>query len=226
MATVARAAEVLSQALGVSTADIQHRARRLREAGLLPSEGKGRGAPHVESLDCARLLIATLAADVATDSPHAVTTVDKEGPAIRATWNGQRVVLAPRTTFVSAVSFLIERLRDPNTQPTWVNALRRVGVSRVGDGRPHGWIEPQPAAGDYLSRVVYGVVPRLALGRGKGPGYVAVRNIAVTEGGKLMPGLEDVGPGLNHDVFVGVRPLMRLALILDGHGGTSDGETD
>ncbi len=61
---------------------------------------------------------------------------------------------------------------------------------------------------------------------GEGPGHVAIRNLSFTKEGKLTAGLERVGPELNHEAFVGIRPLMRLAVMLEGKGVEMDGDVD
>lgn len=140
MATAARFTEILSQALGLSVADVQHRARRLREAGLLPGEGHGRGAPHLNARDCANLLIGILATDTASHVAEAVASVGQ-------LW-GRPIVLnghelLPAMKFADAVAALIERWRTPDSVPIWIaQANLSVGVVQFA-GQRHGWIEVQ-----------------------------------------------------------------------------------
>ena len=77
MATVSDLVATLAEETGWPIADIRHRARRLREEGLLPQKGRGLGAAHVNASQCAALLIAILANDAAKDAPQHVRIFSK-----------------------------------------------------------------------------------------------------------------------------------------------------
>src|SRR3954468_6426728 len=60
MAAVAEVCQVISKALTVPRGTVDHLARRLGEAGLLPRGPRGRNAPHFEDIHIARLLAAVM----------------------------------------------------------------------------------------------------------------------------------------------------------------------
>lgn len=211
MATTAKLVEALSQVLLVSIAQVHHTARRLREAGKLPDEGRGRGVSDIDATHGAILLVAMLASDTATHAAAAVDEVDMIGGPVRATWKGRPIELAPRGTFVTAVTHLIKQLSNPETQGMWLNGVRRVGVTKFGDMEPYGWIEPQPSEHEPLTRVTFrgpNVVDKLTFGREE------VRNVSGAGKGRTAFELENVGPGLTRDVSVGCQVLMRIAFLL------------
>ncbi len=65
---------------GFARADVRLRARYLREGGLLPMGGRGRGAPHMDSTAAARLVLAILANTSQTTSPPAVQRLSAMEP--------------------------------------------------------------------------------------------------------------------------------------------------
>lgn len=72
MATISEMVDIFSGWSGTRIAEGRVRARHLREAGLLPSTGRGRGAAHVNAIHCASYLISFLAAERAINGPEAV----------------------------------------------------------------------------------------------------------------------------------------------------------
>jgi hypothetical protein len=201
MATVARLVEEFSEILRVSIADVHHRARRLREAGMLPAEGRGRGAPHVTTRDCATLLVAVLVTETASHCPDAVHRVDLQGKPLRLD-----TMLVPANTFVGALACIVDHMAVPEPQSAKAIAIRRVGVTRV-DEVPHGWLEPAPRSGQFLTRAYYGTRKQLEL-----------RNINVAPSGMILPGLETVPAGLTREAYVGGAVLQKLASFLKVHG--------
>jgi hypothetical protein len=209
MATVAKLVEVLSQFLMVPVAEVQHTARRLREGGMLPADGTGRGAPHVDAGDCARLLIALLAADTATGAPQAVRDVDQEGSAVHGVFQKKDILVAPAGTFVHGIAFIIEHLVNPDTQGRWYNMVQRVGVRRTGDSNPLGWVETSGRG-----RTDYGSNIRLRGFRD----LLTKGVVSVAPDGRMhvRSSKESILPGLTREASVGVRELIGLAWLLEG----------
>ena len=72
MPRVSELVDFFSKMTGCRSEEGTVRARHLREAGLLPSTGRGRGAAKVSATDCAIYLVAWLAAERAINSAEAV----------------------------------------------------------------------------------------------------------------------------------------------------------
>jgi len=210
MATVAKLVEALAQTLIVPGSEVHHMARRLREAGLLPAEGRGRGAPSVTPDDAARLLIVVLAADIATRAPEAVRAVDQEGPAVHGVFIKKSLVVAPAGTFVQAVAHIIERLANPASQGQWYNTVRCVGVRRTGDSRPSGWIEVvgghRTTYGSHITLHAYAAHPEVGA-VGTSDGHI---------GEPRRPTEPKILPGLTQERLVGVRELFCMARLFEG----------
>src|SRR3954454_6194573 len=62
MAAVAEVCQVISETLNVPRGTVDHLARRLGEAGLLPRGPRGRNAPHFDATHIAHLLVGVMAA--------------------------------------------------------------------------------------------------------------------------------------------------------------------
>lgn len=72
MATVSEFVSFFAEYVGTRHEEVSVRARHLREAGLLPSGGRGRGGAHVEAIHCANFLVGFLAAERAINAAEAV----------------------------------------------------------------------------------------------------------------------------------------------------------
>ena len=133
MATVSELVSFFADWTGTRPAEGRVRARHLREAGLLPSTGRGLGAADVGSIHCAFYLISFLAAEKAINGPEAVrffsrmvphrirgdvddlsdelrqlilTTKEAEKASVAASIN--KTLLLPHRTFGEVLALLIE----------------------------------------------------------------------------------------------------------------------
>src|SRR3954447_1594428 len=73
MAAVAEVCQTISEATGIPRRTVDHLARRLGEAGLLPRGPRGRNAPQFHSIHMARLLVGVMA--VANGINHTAVSV-------------------------------------------------------------------------------------------------------------------------------------------------------
>ncbi|MEM7171955.1 MAG: hypothetical protein AAF530_17435 [Pseudomonadota bacterium] len=82
MPTVSDLVEFFAEATGTRPEEGKVRARHLREAGLLPSGGRGRGGAEVNARHCARYLVAWMAAERAINAPEAFRVYDSIYPSV------------------------------------------------------------------------------------------------------------------------------------------------
>lgn len=154
MATVSELSTALSDLTGVSPADIQHRARLLRENGVLPQKGRGVSAAHVTAKDCAGLVLALLAKSSDISAATAVVRAVKVFGALKGEALKIQIVpdevpvpeeydrdftLAPAGTFLTAFTAIIEGRRavrqfDPYFCITGAGLTTKAGVTM-------GWLE-------------------------------------------------------------------------------------
>lgn len=136
MATVTELVSLFAEWTGTRPAEGRIRARHLREAGLLPSAGRGRAGAHVNAIHCANYLIGFLAAERTINGPEAVRffsrtiphqlhgqasdltlelqrsilpSMDSEGLSKES--GADRILIMPDRTFGEAVALLIEWTR-------------------------------------------------------------------------------------------------------------------
>jgi hypothetical protein len=153
MAAVATVCQVISEETGVPRGAVDHLARRLGEAELLPRGPRGRHAPQFEDIHEARLLVGVMAIANGIDytSASVVRAVKRiedlsQGGEARVDVYVDRdlndpqcdVVLVPAGSFVDNVAFLI-RLTQASTNRDNYPATA-IGLT-FGSGNVYGWIE-------------------------------------------------------------------------------------
>lgn len=74
-ATVTRFCEQIATATGLAADDLRVRAKYLREAGMLPQSGRGRGATPATTADAAKILLAALGGGMQNRSPQTVAAL-------------------------------------------------------------------------------------------------------------------------------------------------------
>ncbi len=138
MATVKQLAVTLAKATKHPIQDILHRARRLREDGQLPQEGRGLSAARIEDIHAARLLIAVLLkADKAVEIPDAVQRFSSFVPSEKPTeWRkrirrvvpaGEKVVVK---NFLDALVLIMEAARDRDRRQNYHADVETIAVHR------------------------------------------------------------------------------------------------
>lgn len=126
MATVSELVDLLIAVLPEENpADIRHRARRLREEGLLPQKGRGTSAAQIADEHAARLLLAVLAGGPAIHSADAVRQIEalessnhawtREGAIEQLSGSGNQL---EDKTVVAALVWLMQLGRDPERLAT------------------------------------------------------------------------------------------------------------
>ncbi len=138
MATVKQLAVTLAKATKHPIQDVLHRARRLREDGQLPQEGRGLSAARIEDVHAARLLIAVLLkADKAVEIPDAVqrfgSFVPSENPTEWRKRIGRIVPAGKRVTvknFLEALVVIMEVARDREQRQNYEFDLETITVHR------------------------------------------------------------------------------------------------
>lgn len=120
MATVTDLVDLLVTVLPEENpADIRHRARRLREEGLLPQKGRGSSAAKIDDRDAARMVFAILAGGPAVHSPEAVRQIQALNSQPGG-WSRRAGITKPSASgneledksALSAVAWLMEINRD------------------------------------------------------------------------------------------------------------------
>lgn len=205
MASAAKLVETLAIHLREPIADIGHRARRLRESGLLPQEGHGRGVADVDTYNCAVLLLSILATDIASHSVQAVDAVG-ELPRTRVVLSDD-FVLIPQAKFLQAIEYIIEKLREPENAKLWLEKVRAIGVTTIAQHQ-YGWIETPPHEAGFVMRAVYE--------RGGGRPWEIIGGRMVQ--GKIVPAPRPISPGVLREVSVGVSVLQEIAALLGRKG--------
>lgn len=74
-ATVTRFCEQIATATGLAADDLRVRAKYLREAGMLPQSGRGRGATPATTWEAVRILLAALGGGMQNRSPNMVAAI-------------------------------------------------------------------------------------------------------------------------------------------------------
>jgi DNA-binding transcriptional ArsR family regulator len=163
MAAVAEVCRTISEATGVPRRTVDHLARRLGEAGLLPRGPRGRNAPQFDSIHMARLLVGVMAVANGIDYTAAsVVQAVRRIEGLRQEGEIESGLYAdcnlddPETElqFVPAGSFIgtvAHRMRwiqigaSKGGVPTIEMTYGNGGVSAVGltfgNGDVYGWIE-------------------------------------------------------------------------------------
>jgi hypothetical protein len=153
MATVAAVCQVISEGTGVSRGAVDHLARRLGEAELLPRGPRGRHAPHFGDIHEARLLVGVMA--IANGIDYTSASVVQAVKRIEELSQGgearvdvyvdgdledpqSEIVLAPAGSFVEHVAFLIRLTRNPISKNDY--PATAIGLT-FGSGKVYGWME-------------------------------------------------------------------------------------
>jgi hypothetical protein len=149
VATVSELVDEFAKWSGTRPQEGVVRARHLREAGMLPSGGRGLGGAQVNPIHCATYLVSWLAAERAAWSPRAVTRLNEFQPTTCIGDLDQltpylREKLVPGPTpisnppklilsnflFIAAVAWLIDFARTPEGQQSVDRYVDAIGCSR------------------------------------------------------------------------------------------------
>lgn len=144
------------------------RARHLREAGLLPSTGRGKGGAQVSAMDCAVYLVSWLASERAINGPFAVPLYAKLMPhsvigdlknlkpqaqskLLLPTQrsNSNPALILPNTPFVEILAKFIEWARKPEGYKIIEDTFETVGCTRDW---PFGFIKMRSADGGFIQQ--------------------------------------------------------------------------
>ena len=124
------------------------RGRHLREAGLLPSTGRGRGGANISALHCANYHVGWLGAERAINTPEAVRQLNTFMPksvsgdlkqlrpeAKNAFWrpdelDQDQLFFLPDNSFVEASALLIEWCRFPTGRQIVTSDIVAIGCCR------------------------------------------------------------------------------------------------
>jgi hypothetical protein len=151
MAAVAEVCQVISETLNVPRGTVDHLARRLGEAGLLPRGPRGRNAPHFGATHIARLLVGVMATaeGIYHTSASVVPAVKRiaelsQGGEARVDVYADgdlddpqsSIMLVPAGSFVEVVAHRIRWTRIETNK----DELSAIGLS-FGGGNVYGWIE-------------------------------------------------------------------------------------
>jgi hypothetical protein len=154
MATVPKVCQTISEETGVPRRAVDHLARRLGEAELLPRGPRGRNAPHFNEIHEARLLVGVMAIaangiDYTSASVvRAVKRIEElsQGGEPRVDVYADKdlddpqcaIVLVPAGSFVDHVAFLIRQTRKPISRDDY--STTAIGLT-FGGGNVYGWFE-------------------------------------------------------------------------------------
>jgi hypothetical protein len=153
MATVPTVCQTISEVTSAPRAAVDHIARRLGEAGLLPRGPRGRHAPQFEEIHIARLLVGIMAIANGIDYTsvsvaRAVKRIEElsQGGEARVDVYVDRdlgdpqceIVLVPAGSFVDNVAFLIRLTQAPSSRDDY--PATAIGLT-FGSGNVYGWIE-------------------------------------------------------------------------------------
>jgi hypothetical protein len=153
MATVPQVCQVVSEETSVSRAAVDHVARRIGEAGLLPRGPRGRHAPQFDERHIARVLVGVMA--IANGIDHTSVSVAQAVKRIEELSQGgearvdvyadgdlddpqSEIVLTPAGSFVDHVALLIRMTRGPISRNDF--SATAIGLT-FGSGKVYGWIE-------------------------------------------------------------------------------------
>ena len=108
----------IAEATDIAPTTVGLFARALREAGLLTTGGRGSSAPHMQTIDAARLLLAHLASETAETAPRAVRDFGELIALADPTGSGHKPFrarfeerLGKRRTFLHGICELIDMFR-------------------------------------------------------------------------------------------------------------------
>ena len=192
MATVKQLAVTLAKATKHPIQDVLHRARRLREDGQLPQEGRGLSAARIEDVHAARLLIAVLLkADKAVEIPDAVQRFASFVPSENITeWRKRigRVVPAGERVnvknFLDALVWLMKLARDRERRETLATQLLSIIVNR-SPWWPSASIQFWTAEEDSSNVFDFYSKPDMLLGKGTRPPAPMIDSNSI--GGSIIP---------------------------------------
>jgi hypothetical protein len=161
MAAVAEVCQTISAVTGVPKATVDHLARRLGEAELLPRGPRGRNAPHFEAIHIARVLVGVMA--IANGLDYTSARVAAAVKRIEALSQGgearvdvyadgdlsdlsdpkTRLTFVPGGSFVETIAFLIRWTRFPTDKDNFGYGDQRISAIGLtfGGGTVYGWIE-------------------------------------------------------------------------------------
>jgi hypothetical protein len=153
MPTVATVCQAISEETGVPRGAVDHIARRIGEAGLLPRGPRGRHAPQFDQIHIARVLVGVMA--IANGIDYTSASVVQAVKRIEELSQGGEarvdvyidgdlddpqcdIVLVPAGSFVDNAAFLIRLTRVPASKDDYPAIA--IGLT-FGGGNVYGWIE-------------------------------------------------------------------------------------
>ena len=147
MATLSECCEVIHQATLHPMPDITIRARRLREAGLLPQGGRGIHAAHLDAKHIAYLLIGLMAYPIGP-----VVKVDRNTSKIFKLKSAGSIILSPskrendwievspKGTFVNGIASLLEAYQHPEYRDFVSGSVQQIGIT-FSQNNQFAWIK-------------------------------------------------------------------------------------
>ena len=147
MVTLSECCEVIQQVTMHPMPDITIRARRLREAGLLPQGGRGIHAAHLDAKHIAYLLIGVMAYPVGPvvkveRNTSKIYKLKSPGSLILSPSKRENewIEVSPKGSFLNGIATLLECYQHPDWKDFVSGSVQQIGIT-ISQNNHFAWIK-------------------------------------------------------------------------------------